>query len=47
MRAHAISFRPTQPLDPVMSKVMSKYSLIRQRYEGKLPWRKSSESQSD
>ena len=47
MIPHKISFHPTQPLDPVMSKVMSKSSLIRQRLQKRLPWRKSSESQSD
>jgi hypothetical protein len=47
MVAHAISFHPTQPLDPRMATVMSKSSQIRKRLQGKLPWRKSSESQSD
>lgn len=46
-QAHLISYRPTQILDPVMAKVTSKHSLIKQRLQGKLPWRRVSESQSD
>lgn len=41
------SYAPTQTMDPRMRTVMQKGSLIRQRLQGKLPWRKSSESQSD
>jgi RecJ-like exonuclease len=43
----AISFRPTQTLDVRMATVMMKGAQIRKRLQGKLPWRKSSESQSD
>jgi hypothetical protein len=41
------SYHPTQVMDPVMATVMSKGSQIRKRLQGRLPWRKSSYSQSD
>ena len=43
----SISFRPTQVQDPRMATVMMKGTQIRKRLQGKLPWRRSSESQSD
>jgi hypothetical protein len=43
----AISFRPTQILDVRMATVRMKGNHIRKRLQGRLPWRKSSESQSD
>lgn len=41
------SYAPTQVMDPAMRTIMQKGSMIRKRLQGKLPWRKSSESQSD
>lgn len=38
---------PSSVHTPLIAKVMMQGSLIRQRWLGKLPWRKSSESQSD
>lgn len=41
------SYKPTQRQDPVMAAVMTKGRVIRQKLQGRLPWRKSSESQTD
>lgn len=45
--ADLISFRPTQVLDVAMATVRMKGAQIRKRLQGRLPWRKSSYSQSD
>jgi hypothetical protein len=41
------SYRPSQRMDPVMASVMAKGATIRKKLQGKLPWRKSSWSQTD
>jgi hypothetical protein len=47
MVPHAISFHPTQVLDVAQDTIRMKASQIRKRLQGRLPWRRSSESQSD
>lgn len=38
---------PSSTHNPVMNKIFTQGSMMRKRYLGLLPWRKSSESQSD
>ena len=41
------SYAPTSGCDVTIWSVLTKGSVIRQKLQGKLPWRKSSESQTD
>ena len=42
-----MSYRPSSGLDVKIWGVLTKGSVLRKKWLGKLPWRKSSESQTD
>lgn len=42
-----MSYAPTQVMDPVMRAVMMKGATMRKKVQGRIPWRKSSWSQTD
>lgn len=42
-----MSYRPSSGLNVTIWSVFTKGNVIRQKLQGRLPWRKSSESQTD